>query len=81
MDRARFNLEKVYEEEQEEALESARRDEKIEKMRESGVGEDIEGFEVEEMEAGDEFMAVKPWLGAMKEPTGFKDTFNNKKLK
>ena len=33
--------------------------------------EDDGGFEIEEMEAGDEFMAVKPWLGAMKAPTGF----------
>jgi len=29
------------------------------------------GFEIEEMEAGDEFMAVKPWLGAMKAPSNF----------
>ena len=32
-------------------------------------------FEIEEMEAGDEFMAVKPWLGAMKEPSDFEETF------
>jgi hypothetical protein len=25
------------------------------------------------MTAGDEFMATKPWLGAMKEPTDFKE--------
>ena len=35
-------------------------------------------FEQEEIEAGDEFMAVKPWMGAMKAPTGFKDPGVNK---
>lgn len=37
---------------------------------------DESGFEIEEMEAGDEFMAVKPWLGAMKAPTGFEDSLD-----
>jgi len=27
------------------------------------------------MEAGDEFMAVKPWLGAMKAPDSFEETY------
>ena len=29
-------------------------------------------FQVEKVEGGDEFLAVKPWLGAIKEPTGWK---------
>ena len=29
-------------------------------------------FQVEKIEGGDEFLAVKPWLGAIKEPTGWK---------
>ena len=41
----------------------------------------MEGFEIEEMEAGDEFMAVKPWLGAMKPPTNFDKEFDRKALK
>ena len=28
------------------------------------------------MEAGDEFMAVKPWLGAMKPPTNWNKEFD-----
>ena len=43
---------------------------------EDDVSGDSDGFNEEEMEAGDEFMATKPWLGAMKEPTGFKESFN-----
>ena len=30
------------------------------------------------MEAGDEFMACKPWLGAMKAPDGFEENLNVK---
>ena len=49
----------------------------IENIVESSLNEedeevDPDGFEIEEMEAGDEFMACKPWLGAMKAPTDFK---------
>lgn len=29
-------------------------------------------FQVEKVEGGDEFLAVKPWLGAIKEPAGWK---------
>ena len=29
-------------------------------------------FEVEQVDGGDEFLAVKPWLGQMKEPSGYK---------
>jgi hypothetical protein len=36
---------------------------------------------VEEMEAGDEFAATKPWLGAIKAPDGFEDSVNFDKLK
>ena len=38
-------------------------------------------FEIEEMEAGDEFMAVKPWLGAIKAPDGFEESLNVSKQK
>ena len=31
-----------------------------------------EMFETEDLDKGDEFMAVKPWLGAIKEPSEFK---------
>lgn len=30
-------------------------------------------FQVERLEGGDEFLAVKPWLGAIKPPTGYKN--------
>ena len=33
------------------------------------------------MEAGDEFAATKPWLGAIKAPDGFEDSVNFDKLK
>ena len=30
-------------------------------------------FQVERLDGGDEFLAVKPWLGAIKPPTGYKN--------
>lgn len=39
----------------------------------AGDDDDDEGglFDEEEMEKGDEFMAVLPWLGAIKEPSNY----------
>lgn len=33
--------------------------------------EGFQGFQVEEVNEGDEFMAVKPWKGAIKEPSNY----------
>lgn len=46
---------------------------------EDDLDDDLENlFEIEEMEAGDEFMATKPWLGAMVAPTNFDEELNIK---
>eukprot|EP00742_Colponemidia_sp_Colp-10_P006323 GILJ01006777.1.p1 GENE.GILJ01006777.1~~GILJ01006777.1.p1 ORF type:complete len:2262 (-),score=409.36 GILJ01006777.1:195-6980(-) len=41
--------------------------------------EDVPAFEEEEIQEGDEFLAVKPWLGAIKEPTNWKKPRNQDK--
>jgi len=45
-------------------------DEDIEEPEANQGGDNF--FQVEEVDGGDEFLAVKPWIGQMKEPTGYK---------
>ncbi len=43
------------------------------KKEDAPASNDIMGFfQVEKIEGGDEFLAIKPWLGAIKEPSDWK---------